>query len=504
MALVHRNALANIVGSATIAGLTIVITPIQIQILGMEAYAIIGFIATLQVAFTAFDFGLSATVSRELAADQSANKEISSSLVRTAMTIYWAIAILLGGILIGLAKPIAQSWFNPEVMSAKDLEQSLQVIAFYLALRWPVALYVGVLTGVQKMELLNGVKIFAGLFRLLGGMVVLLHWRSFELFLWWTVASAVVEVVAYHIACRRIHPIIVLGLGFSVASIKRVLRFSLIMNGLGILAIVIIQLDRLVISRVLTLEELGYYNLAYTAASVIPLIVAAISSAVLPSFSASYGGGIDKSEIVERYYEADRFTLFLSSFAAFALVTYGAPLLQLWVGSDNAGDAVLPLAVLATAFWLASVIANAYNIAVSRGQPQLYLIANLIIVAPYGIIVYFLTDKFGVSGTASAWIMLYLFYFIFIVRNIHREMLEISTSKWLYRIVLPYALVGFTTVCVPKLIAQYLNLSETLPTNVALFVFSGVLYTVAGVTITGRPLGLGLLRRLLANARYRQ
>ena len=503
MALVHRNAVANMVGGATIAGLTIVITPIQIQILGMEAYAIIGFIATLQVAFTAFDFGLSATVSRELAADQSLNKNISSSLVRTAMTIYWAMAILLGATLIGLAGPIAQSWFNPEVMSAEDLKQSLQVIALYLALRWPVSLYIGVLTGVQKMELLNGVKICAGLFRLVGGVIVLLQWQSLQLFLWWTAASAVVEVIAYDVACRRIRPKIVLGLGFSVTSVKRVWRFSLIMNLLGILAIIIVQLDRLVISRVLSLEQLGHYNLAYTAASVIPLIVAAISSALLPSFSANFGAGINKSELVKQYYEANRFTLLLSSFAAFSLVAYGGPLLKLWVGPENAGDSVLPLAILAIAFWLASVIANAYSVAVARGQPQRYLAANLIIVLPYAALIYFGTYKFGITGTAVAWIVLYLFYFIFIVRKIHRDMLGISTVGWLYKIVLPYALIGFIAIYVPRFISQFYNVSESLLFTVILFTFSSALYVFFGVAITGSLRQFDVFCRLWATIRDR-
>ena len=60
--------------------------------------------------------------------------------------------------------------------------------------------------------------------------------------------------------------------------------FSLGMNGLGIMAMGITQLDRLLISKVLTLESLGYYTLAYTATTAISMIL----SALMPLVAAAH------------------------------------------------------------------------------------------------------------------------------------------------------------------------------------------------------------------------
>jgi O-antigen/teichoic acid export membrane protein len=64
MSVIGRNIFANFFGIALVTALTVAITPAQIRILGVEAFGIVGFIATLQLAFTALDLGLSSTLTR--------------------------------------------------------------------------------------------------------------------------------------------------------------------------------------------------------------------------------------------------------------------------------------------------------------------------------------------------------------------------------------------------------------------------------------------------------
>lgn len=75
MLVVHKNTTSNLIGGAWITILTIIITPLQVNILGVEAYGLVGFIAALQTLFSVFDFGISNTVIRELASDHSDQKK---------------------------------------------------------------------------------------------------------------------------------------------------------------------------------------------------------------------------------------------------------------------------------------------------------------------------------------------------------------------------------------------------------------------------------------------
>ena len=68
---VKRNVAANVVGGLWNIGLNLVVVPVQIRILGPEAFGLISFMATLQTILSVLDLGLTLTVIRDVAADQS-------------------------------------------------------------------------------------------------------------------------------------------------------------------------------------------------------------------------------------------------------------------------------------------------------------------------------------------------------------------------------------------------------------------------------------------------
>jgi O-antigen/teichoic acid export membrane protein len=498
MSIVKRNVLANLLGGGWLMVLTVAITPMQVNLLGIEAYGIVAFISTLQVAFTAVEMGLSSTLTRELAADCSASKRDSNDLIRTASTLYWLSAGVMGVALFLLAGPMVQRWFNASALDPQLIERSLQVIAFYLALRWPVSLYTGLLTGLQRMDVLNVVKVSTATLRLAGGIAVLALWQSLYAFLLWTALNALIEVVAFGVACRRAHPTMPWRPGIAWSKLKQVWRFSVSMNALSILALLIVQMDRLLISKMLTLEELGYYNLAITASSVISLTVAAVSTAVLPSLAAAYGHGT-QDELARRCDRADRLMLGLVSPVAFALIFYSEPILSLWINPEAAAEAARPLSWLAAGFWCSAVIANVYNVAVACGVPGRHLRINAICVIPYTLGLYLLIDAFGITGAAVAWLLLNIIYGCLLVVPIHHRLLGISTLNWLRRIVLPFFALSIAAFMLPRLGAEFLGLERNWPAH-SIPLLIGLLLQLCGsiALLDLRKSDLPLLRTLLA------
>ena len=64
---VAQNIVAHFFGRAWGALLTIVLTAVHIEILGIEAYGLVGFFATLQVLLPILDMGLAAAINRKAA-----------------------------------------------------------------------------------------------------------------------------------------------------------------------------------------------------------------------------------------------------------------------------------------------------------------------------------------------------------------------------------------------------------------------------------------------------
>ena len=485
MSAVRRNIIANLFGGAWTSVLTLAITPLQVNLLGIEAYGLIGFIATLQIAFAIFDLGMSSTLTRELAADRSEGHIQSTDLLRTAATIYWGTALIVGTTLAASTNFIAIHWFNTtKGLSVQQVEQALGVIALSLAVRWPVALYGGVLSGLQRMDILNVVKALTSSLRLLGGIVVLLLWHDIQVFLWWSAISAVVEVIAYQLACQRAHRNISWRPGFSLAALKTVWSFSLSMTAISLLALLLSQLDRLMLSKLVSLDELGYYMLAYNTAASISLGISAISSAMLPSFAAaSAHSGADL--LLRRYDRGNRVILFIVGLATCTLVFFGDTILSLWVGTKAANMAYPSLALLAIGFWCSALVSNAYSLAVATGNPNLPLRLSALSAVPYVAAVYLFVTNYGIYGAGLAWLLLNLSYVALLIPIVHRQILSIPTARWFLGFVAPFVLLGCASFALPRMVADHLQTNSRNLFNIAALGAAMALYGLFGYRLLG-------------------
>jgi O-antigen/teichoic acid export membrane protein len=322
--------------------------------------------------------------------------------------------------------------------------------------------------------------------RLVGGIVVLLTWRTLESFLLLTVFSAMIEVIVFDHVCRRVYPAMPRLPRLHASAIARVWRFSVSMNALAVLAVIIVQMDRLLISKVLTLSDLGHYNLAYTLAAGIALVIAAVSSAVLPSLAEAHGAG-ESSALVARYMNAERILVFLASGAAFLMIAYGELLLRLWVNAGAAIASYATLAVLALGFWFSAINANSYNVAVAAGRPGRFLQLNLWVIVPYSILLYLLMSWFGIVGAAGAWLTLNIVYSVSLVPFVHRQILQQSPMVWLRTIVLPFAgIAAASFFAVGFAVKTLFPLQPTFVGVAALVVSSGVYVGVSYIWFLGR------------------
>jgi len=485
VATLRRNVVANLAGGGWVAVLTLAITPVQISLLGMEAYGLIGFITTLQIMMGVLDLGLTSTITRELAGDTSPGRQASRPLLRTALTFYWGIALLIGGGLFVCAEGVSIEWFNPQAVSHSEITKGLQVAAFILALRWPVALYSGALAGVQRMDVLNLVKAAIATLRLVGGMLIVLVWRDLATFLVWVAFSALVEVLLYAAICRRILPELDWHLGFSAHALKNIWGFSLSMNGLALLGMGITQLDRLLISKMLPLESLGYYSLAYNTATAISLVLSALSSALMPSFATAYAENA-RETLLQRYDIANRVALFGTGLVSFSIVFFGEPLLSMWVNPAAARGAWCALAFLAGGFWFSAAVSSAYNIGVACRRPAPLLKISAMSAVIYVPVLYGMIFFWGIEGAAAAWLLLNAGYVFVIVPMVHRIILGIPVMPWFSRTLFPFAFLGAAVFGSARVFANCLLLTAGLELFLlipAVIVYAGIGYFFLGSVV---------------------
>ena len=114
---VKRNIATNVIGGGWTILLNLLAIPVQIRILGAEAYGLIGFVTSLQSILVLFDFGIPTTLVREVARDTSPDHRASHALICTSSTIYWVVAAVLVLAILAGAGWIARHWLIVETLT---------------------------------------------------------------------------------------------------------------------------------------------------------------------------------------------------------------------------------------------------------------------------------------------------------------------------------------------------------------------------------------------------
>ena len=374
------NAGANLSGRATSALATLITAPLIVAILGTESYGVIAFTFATQALFSVFDLGISATVKREIAASLARGEEPfeRQTILRTFELLYWGGAIVVGALLFLTAPFFSRSWLRLSSLPVQGAAEALKISAAAIALRWPVALYGGVLLSYGTQVRYN--LLFAGFAILRNfGAVLILRVAGPKIavfFIWLAVASIIETSVFYLAAWQRI------GFGHffkvspSRAVIMKTWRFSLSFSLAGTFSMLSSVADRLILGARVSTSLLGIYSLAGTPAGVLTMVGDSVSVALFP-------------EAAGRWCVKDREGLennFLKSVARAAIASVGSLIvltvaaegvLRLWIGkADIVAEAGNCLIWLSLAYFMRAIANPAYTLLVACGKTKLPLFWN--------------------------------------------------------------------------------------------------------------------------------
>lgn len=484
---VVRNAVSNVAERVITAVLTVVTVPVQVHLLGLEAYGLLGFVASLQLLFGVLDFGLGPTIIREVAADTAGAGQHTRALVQTFSGLYWSIALLAGTLLSVSAPWIADHWLHLGTLPAGTAVLAVRLIALSVLLRWPVSLYAGAVAGAQRLDIVNGVRIAMSCLKLLGGLLILLWFRTVASYLLWLAGAAFCEVACYMVVAVRVVPNFSLRPAFSTAALRKVWKFSLHMNLISMMAALFVQADRLMISRLLPIVELGVYSVAYNLAAALSILSTVVTAALFPAFAQHVGEGTTND--ARRWCTvATEIVMFLAAGAASGLVFYGDALIALWISPDASLRASRTAAILSVGFLTSAAVSVPYTLAVAAGHTSLLLAINLAAVLVYVPLLYWLVSHYGINGAAWAWVGLNAYYLTVMIPLIHRRMSLEPVGQWLLRRVLPFSAVGLLVVGGSRIVVRTVGVRGNWPLLVALLM-AGVVYAIVAFPFLDASVG---------------
>ena len=494
-----RNIAANFASSIWQVILGLALIPLYIQFMGIESYGLIGVFVTLQVLFGLFDAGLGTTLNREMARRSALphQEQEMRNLVRTLETLYWGISIAVGGIVVFLSPILAHHWIHAGQLPPRTVEEALFIMGFIMMFLMPVGFYSGGLMGLQKQVLLNAVTIVMNTIRDVGALLILwlISPTIQAFFLWQSLVTAVHAFLLAFCLWRRL-PRGETKAVFQKQLLHGIWRFSAGMSGIAILGTILTQMDKVVVSKILSLEMFGYYMLASTVAMSLVRLFTPVFLSIYPRLTQLVSLN-DQEGITELYHKSSQLIAVLILPVAIVIAFFSYEVILLWTHNQATAEKThLILSILICGTALNGLMHPPYALQLAHGWTQLSLFKNIIAVPFLVPLMLYAATRFGAAGAASMWLLLNVGMFFFEIPIMHRRLVRNEMWHWYWRDVsVPLAacvvVAGIGRIFTKEPMSYLLILQYLMIISVLTFGIAVIATPVARSRLIGRLLKIG-------------
>lgn len=427
------NLASNFIGNAWTALISIIFVPFYIRYIGAEGYGLLGVFTTMQVILSLLDSGLTTTLNRELAGLSvvEGTTQRMRNMVRTLEIVYCGIAFGIGVLAVALSPVLAHNWVKPEELSVQTVQYSFMLLGTSLMFQFPIGFYSGGLLGLQKHALLNLIRIFFSTLRSVGALFVLMYYSGSVIsFFTWILLVTFLNLVVIRLVLWKQLPAGKIKAIFDKTELKRVWRFIAGMSGIAVTSVLLLQIDKIVLSNMLPLRQFGYYSIATTLSSVLYQICNPVTQSFFPKFSALVSKGSTEA-LKKVYHQGCQLITVAAVPAALMLVIYSKELIHVWTNNFDAVSNMWKVAAIfafGTMFHVLMLLP--YMLQLSYGKTRLPFLINIVLLFLVIPGVAISANYYGAEGAAAYWAGLNIIYFFIIPFLIHRHLLTGETKNW--------------------------------------------------------------------------
>jgi O-antigen/teichoic acid export membrane protein len=202
------------------------------------------------------------------------------------------------------------------------------------------------------------------------------------------------------------------------------------MATIAVLSVLLTQLDKVVLSKVLTLELFGYYTVAWRVASTLYYVVTPITTAFLPRLTQLAIAG-DGDELARLYHQGCQVLSALLLPVVVLFVVFPSEILQVWTNDRSVADgAASTLRLLAVGTAISGLLGMPLVLQYAHAWTRLVLVigtAAAICVSP---MIYLASLHYGAEGAAAAWLLLNCAYLASVTSIMHRRLLPGHLLRW--------------------------------------------------------------------------
>lgn len=490
---IRRDLVATYGAQAWIAIMGVMFVPVYIRYLGIEAYGVIGLFATLQGMLVILDLGMTPTLTREIARFTGGERDVVGvrDLLRSVEIVAAIVGITAALIIWAASGWLSQSWLRAQSIPSTELARALTIMGIVAALRFIEGIFRGAILGLHRQILYNVISATMATLRGVGAILVLANVsRTLNAFFIWQGLVSIATLVALAVATYGALPRGERGGRFSLEALRSIWRFAAGMLGISLLALMLTQIDKIMLSRLLSLTALGHYMLATVAASALETMVAPLFQAVTPRLSRLHATE-DDAGFVALYHAGSQMVTVTAGAAGLVLIGFPELVLTAWTSDHPLSVEVAPfLQLLALGYLFNVLMWMPYQAQLANRWTGLALRTNIVAVIAVVPALLWAVPRFGAISAAVVWVLLNAGYVLIGVHLMHRRILHQEKWRWYWQdIMAPLASAGGVIIVLRWVLATQFD--DHINGKIAQI---GVLVFISSIALIAAALGAPMVR----------
>lgn len=427
--------------------------PYFMNILGAEAYGLVGFFGSLQVALSLLDMGLASVILRETSCYLGGikNKKDASTFYSFCKVLNY-LFILIGCTiflcLMCLNSYFSHSWFNYVVLTPEDVSFCLMIMAFFIVCKWMSGFYKAVVSGAENFKVITYVNVIVTTIRYISVIPVFIFYKAdVKIFFIIQIVAVLFETIILYYHYRQHLPTeIAFDSRLGLLRLKSLLSFSSYAWIISLLYIILTQVDKIYFSKTLSLDVFGLFSFAIVLATLINLCAAPIQHALQPRlvflFSVSSAAQFYKC-FRSIYFVSTSLILFitgsvfLSIKAILVLLSYSIKDIEIILN-------VSQLYLVGNALF--SIASMSYFMQYSLGNLKYHLIGQGILCAFFCVGVLTFGQEYKYLATGFLWVILNIMYILLWIPFVNSRLLpEYKVKSYIfdltYLVMIPFGVI---------------------------------------------------------------
>lgn len=431
--------------------ISVLLIPIYVSKVGIEGFGLIGFFYLLQNVMQIFDAGLGGSLARQASITKKNpilyGKFIKQFMVVVAIFCFVSVLVfVVGGINREL---VATKW----LVSNLDMSVlSLCVLSIFsvLALRYLSGPFRSGLIGLECHIGLSIINFLIVSLRFPGGLLVLfLYDNSLVSYFVYQIFVAFIELIMLILYFVRqsnkvmLSDKIEIDLQHNHTSLKSLLLFSGQLSLLSVTWVVVTQVDKLILSKYINLEEFGYYSMAVSISAVILMLSAPLSQVLMSRLTVLITSH-KKHEYISLYAKSYTNVIICLVPVSVFLYIFSKEVIYLWTGDEK-------IALLSSFYTSWLVLGNVisvlmtlvfllqYSVGRLKAHTTVYLVYSVFIV-PLSVII---AQQFKGEGAVLFWFFHNLVFFVVWGGMVHYKFINGFNRYLWFRVLIPAFIISY-------------------------------------------------------------